>query len=146
VTASPRMRISRSNASRCSNVGSSIFVTSDRCLRIVADAPAANLRNAGEIVARYGGEELAILLPGSDLAKGSELGRRLPEAVRTLDVAVGGNKPHITISVGVASMSPAHEADPLDPRPTRLVEAADQALYGAKMGGRNQVTDRSDCR
>jgi diguanylate cyclase (GGDEF)-like protein len=116
-------------------------VTGDRCLRMVADTLAENVRRAGEMVARYGGEEFAILLPGSDLAKGSELGRRLVEAIRTLDVAVGGSKPHITISVGVASISPAHEADPVDPGPTRLVEAADQALYAAKVGGRNQVTE-----
>jgi diguanylate cyclase (GGDEF)-like protein len=116
-------------------------VTGDRCLRMVADTLAENVRRAGEMVARYGGEEFAILLPGSDLAKGSELGRRLVEAIRALDVAVGGSKPHITISVGVASISPAHEADPVDPGPTRLVEAADQALYAAKVGGRNQVTE-----
>jgi diguanylate cyclase (GGDEF)-like protein len=93
------------------------------------------------MVARYGGEEFAILLPGSDLAKGSELGQRLLAAVRMLDVTSGASKPHITISVGVASMSPAREADPIDPGATELVKAADRALYAAKAGGRNQVME-----
>jgi diguanylate cyclase (GGDEF)-like protein len=116
-------------------------VTGDHCLRMVADTLAGNVRRAGEMVARYGGEEFAILLPGSDLAKGSELGQRLLAAVRMLDVTSGASKPHITISVGVASMSPAREADPIDPGATELVKAADRALYAAKAGGRNQVME-----
>ncbi len=116
-------------------------VTGDHCLRRIADTLAANVRRAGEMVARYGGEEFAILLPGSDLAKASELGRRLLAAVRMLEVTSGASRPHITISVGVASMSPAREADPIDPGPTALVKAADRALYAAKAGGRNQVME-----
>ena len=116
-------------------------VTGDHCLRMVADTLAANVRRAGEMVARYGGEEFAVLLPGSDLAKASELGRRLLDSVRMLDVTAGASKPHITISVGVASMSPAREADPVDPGATALVKAADRALYAAKANGRNQVAE-----
>jgi diguanylate cyclase (GGDEF)-like protein len=116
-------------------------VTGDHCLRMVADTLAANVRRAGEMVVRYGGEEFAILLPGSDLAKASELGRRLLMAVRMLDVTAGASKPHITISIGVASMSPAREADPIDPGATELVKAADRALYAAKAAGRNQVME-----
>lgn len=116
-------------------------VTGDHCLRRVADTLTANVRRAGEMVARYGGDEFAILLPGSDLAKASELGRRLSAAVRMLDITASASKPHIMISVGVASMSPAREADPIDPGPTILVEAADRALYAAKASGRDQVTE-----
>ncbi len=116
-------------------------VTGDHCLRTVAATLAANVRRAGELVARYGGEEFAILLPGADLARASELGQRLLGAVRMLDVAIGASKPHITISVGVASTLPARESDSLDLGPTRLVEAADRALYAAKVGGRNQVIE-----
>ncbi len=116
-------------------------VTGDHCLRMVADTLAANVRRAGEMVARYGGEEFAVLLPGSDLAKASELARRLLAAVRMLEVTASPNRPHITISVGVASMLPAREADPIDPGPIALVKAADRALYAAKATGRNQATE-----
>jgi diguanylate cyclase (GGDEF)-like protein len=116
-------------------------VTGDHCLRMVADTLASNVRRAGEMVARYGGEEFAILLPGSDLAAAAELGRRLLAAVRRLDVTPGATTPHITISVGAASMLPAREADPIDPGPITLVKAADRALYAAKANGRDQIAE-----
>jgi diguanylate cyclase (GGDEF)-like protein len=116
-------------------------VGGDHCLRMVADTLAANVRRAGEMVARYGGEEFAVLLPGSDLGKASELGQRLLAAVRMLEVTASADRPHITISVGVASMFPAREADPVDPGPTTLIKAADRALYAAKASGRNQVIE-----
>jgi diguanylate cyclase (GGDEF)-like protein len=118
-------------------------VVGDRCLQMIAGALAGGVRRAGEIVARYGGEEFAILLPGTDLAKASALGRRLLQAVRELDIPRveprGGSD--VTISVGVACMSPAREADPVELGPTVLVEAGDKALYAAKAAGRNQVAE-----
>jgi diguanylate cyclase (GGDEF)-like protein len=118
-------------------------VIGDRCLQMIASALASGVRRAGEMVARYGGEEFAVLLPGTDLAKASALGRRLLQAVRELDIPRveprGGSD--VTISVGVACMSPAREADPVDPGPTILVEAGDKALYAAKAAGRNQVAE-----
>jgi diguanylate cyclase (GGDEF)-like protein len=116
-------------------------VTGDHCLRMVADTLAANVRRAGEMVARYGGEEFAILLPGSDLAEASELGQRLLASVRMLEVTASATRPHITVSVGVASMWPAREVDPINPGPITLVKAADRALYAAKASGRNQVSE-----
>jgi diguanylate cyclase (GGDEF)-like protein len=118
-------------------------VLGDRCLQMIADVLAGGARRAGETVARYGGEEFAILLPGTDLAKASALAQRLLKSVRELDIprVDAGDGPDVTISVGVACVLPAREADPMDPGPTILVEAADKALYAAKTAGRNQVAE-----
>jgi diguanylate cyclase (GGDEF)-like protein len=118
-------------------------VLGDRCLQMIADVLAAGARRAGETVARYGGEEFAVLLPGTDLAKASALGERLLQRVRELDIprVDAGSGPDVTVSIGVACVFPAREADPMDPGPTVLVEAADKALYGAKAAGRNQVAE-----
>src|SRR5262245_28751088 len=98
-------------------------VVGDRCLRMIADVLADGARRAGETVARYGGEEFAILLPGTDLAKASALAQHLVQRVRELDIprvdAEAG--PDVTISIGVACVLPAREADPMDPGPTVLV-------------------------
>jgi diguanylate cyclase (GGDEF)-like protein len=118
-------------------------VAGDRCLQMIAGILAGGARRAGEMVARYGGEEFAILLPGTDLAKASALAQRLLQSVRELDIPRveprGGSD--VTISIGVACMFPAREADPMDPGPTVLVEAGDKALYAAKAAGRNQVAE-----
>jgi diguanylate cyclase (GGDEF)-like protein len=118
-------------------------VVGDRCLQMIADVLAGGARRAGETVARYGGEEFAILLPGTDLAKASALAQRLLQQVRELDIprVEAGAGPDVTISIGVACVFPAREADPMDPGSTVLVEAADKALYAAKSAGRNQVAE-----
>jgi diguanylate cyclase (GGDEF)-like protein len=118
-------------------------VVGDRCLQLIADALAGGARRAGETVARYGGEEFAILLPGTDLAKASVLAQRLLQKVRELDIprVEAGAGPDVTISIGVACVFPAREADPIHPGATLLVEAADEALYAAKAAGRNQVAE-----
>jgi diguanylate cyclase (GGDEF)-like protein len=118
-------------------------VVGDRCLQLIAGVLAGGARRAGEVVARYGGEEFAILLPGSNLAQASAIAERLLDEVRELDIPrvepQGGSD--VTISIGVACMSPAREADPVDPGPTILVEACDKALYAAKAAGRNRVAE-----
>ena len=118
-------------------------VAGDRCLRLIADVLAGGVRRAGDMVARYGGEEFAILLPGTDLARAKALAQQMVQAVRELDIprVKSGSGPDITISIGVASMLPAREADAADPGPTVLVQAADWALYAAKKAGRNQVAE-----
>ena len=107
----------------------------DACLRNVAGAIAALATRPGDLVARYGGEEFAVLLPDTDLAGAVALG----EAIR---VAVAGlHRGHctpgnlVTISVGGAALRPGREDD----AGAALVQAADAALYEAKVGGRNRV-------
>jgi diguanylate cyclase (GGDEF)-like protein len=120
-------------------------VAGDQCLRAVAQALAGNARRAGEMAARYGGEEFAVLLPHTDLDDAHRLAQRICEAVRQLGIPHRQSEvaSHVTISAGVASallvLAGELPVEAEHASPTLLVKAADQALYGAKAAGRNQV-------
>lgn len=126
-------------------------VAGDQCLRAVAEALAQRARRAGEVAARYGGEEFAVLLPHTDLAAAVKLGELVCQAVCELAIAhkESAVAPHVTISVGAASTAQLPKSATVRSRdgkdtspvsgPRPLVEAADHALYQAKMAGRNRV-------
>ncbi len=107
----------------------------DDCLRRIAGALTAAMDRGGDLVARYGGEEFAVILPETSLAGGQVVAERMRQAIEALDLdhptAAGGK---VTASFGLASGVAMPETDP-----TRLVRAADKALYEAKRAGRNQV-------
>ena len=85
-------------------------------------------------VCRYGGEEITLILPETDIEAAVRLAERLRAAMEAQAFDVGtGTPPHLTVSIGAASW-PAH-AD----NAQALVAAADAALYAAKRGGRNRV-------
>ena len=107
----------------------------DECLSQVAAALESGMRNATDLVCRYGGEEFAIIVPEVDQATVCKVGERARVAVAALQ------RPHaasehgtVTVSVGVATMRPTG-SDLIDD----LVNRADAALYQAKANGRNQV-------
>jgi diguanylate cyclase (GGDEF)-like protein len=88
-----------------------------------------------DTAARYGGEELAVVLPQTDAAGAAQLAERMRSAVEALRVPRVGGKGTIgvTASFGVA-------AAPEDGfERTVLIAAADAALYAAKAGGKNRV-------
>jgi diguanylate cyclase (GGDEF)-like protein len=103
----------------------------DEVLRAVAGAIVAAVREE-DVPARVGGEEFAVLLrnPGPDVAV--DVGERVRQAVRDLDLQHHG-VPGVSVSVGVAN---ARGTD--DPIP-EIVERADQALLRAKRAGRDRV-------
>ena len=101
----------------------------DRALREVAALAAGQLRGV-DLAARYGGEELAFLLPRTNLADAHAVAERIRAAVEGHEF--GGL--HITASLGVAGWTEAGVE-----LPERLVERTDAALYRAKAGGKNRV-------
>jgi diguanylate cyclase (GGDEF)-like protein len=104
----------------------------DEVLKRVSAALQGEIRNV-DLCARYGGEEMALLLPQTDLSGGCLLAERLRNAVGARPYVISGREIHVTISLGVASYPEgARDRD-------ELFSVADRALYGAKRGGRNRV-------
>jgi diguanylate cyclase (GGDEF)-like protein len=109
----------------------------DRALRAVARAARASLRGPADLAARYGGEELVLLLPDTDAAQARETVGGLCAAIASLELAHAASPvaPMLTVSVGGATLSGMESA-------AALFETADNYLYLAKQQGRNQVVWR----
>ncbi|MEW6346578.1 MAG: diguanylate cyclase [Pseudomonadota bacterium] len=106
----------------------------DRCLVSVALALQSALPRSGDLLARYGGEEFAAILPATDASGARMVARSMQEAVRTLKIRnETSTGPFVTVSVGVAVLESSQYGV------SELIEAADQALYRAKQGGRNRI-------
>lgn len=107
----------------------------DRALQLITRYLAESLRRTSDLVARYGGEELAILLPDTDLPGALKVAEQLRDGIEKLAIAhPAAPSGRITASVGVAVLTPV-PGQRLD----ELIEAADLALYRAKREGRNRV-------
>ncbi len=107
----------------------------DGCLREVARVLQGALARPDDVLARYGGEEFIALLRGCTAAGAQVVAERLRSAVQQLRLE-NASSPElvVTISIGIASGALADGA-----AAGRLVEAADRALYEAKISGRNRV-------
>ena len=110
----------------------------DQCLKQLAQVLQEHGRRAGEMVARLGGEEFALLLPGCGAERACKIAEDLREDVARLDISLphspGRVAVHPTVSCGVASLVPDEYH-----APEYLLFLADQALYDAKDAGRNRV-------
>lgn len=111
--------------------------TGDWTLKKVVDALKFHIRN-GDVFARIGGEEFAILLPYADEEKAMEVAEQCRARIEAIDTQHSGHKFVITASFGVSGLM----ADDLSLDP--LFRRADMALYAAKANGRNAVVRYSD--
>ncbi len=105
----------------------------DEVLKGVADALKAGLRRV-DLLARYGGEEIVIVLPETDLERAVHVAERLRESVSEMEHREGDKAVRVTCSMGVSAL-PNEKVQDCD----GLLKLADEALYEAKEGGRNKV-------
>jgi diguanylate cyclase len=94
-------------------------------------------RRRGDGAGRWGGEEFVVLLPDCPLADAVSVAEKLREVIAEQWVIIGERAISVTVSIGVAAFSPYDTVDD-------LLRRADQAMYAAKHGGRNQVAMQAD--
>ncbi|PIG09138.1 diguanylate cyclase [Comamonas sp. 26] len=113
-------------------------VAGDDCLKAVSRQLELFAKRPGDLAARYGGEEMGIILPNTPLAGAMHLAQLLQQRIQGLGIAHRAS-PYacVTVSIGVASL----KNKPITRSPVALVEAADRALYRAKAAGRNRAED-----
>lgn len=107
----------------------------DICLQKIADCLSAVCRRAGDMVARYGGDEFIVLLPGTDIAGAQKVASNIKEKISDLNIAHPNSQASkkVSVSIGVAAMIPLMGCSY-----ERLIRFSDQALYNAKQTGRNK--------
>jgi diguanylate cyclase (GGDEF)-like protein len=105
----------------------------DTALQAVAAVLAQQARRPGEVVARHGGEEFALLLPHASRAAAATVAERCQNAMATLALPHGASPTaaHVTLSIGLALLNTRQREDP-----AAFVRRADAALYAAKAAGR----------
>jgi diguanylate cyclase (GGDEF)-like protein/hemerythrin-like metal-binding protein/PAS domain S-box-containing protein len=106
----------------------------DRVLQEIAEVLRCNLREV-DTAGRMGGEEFAVILPETTALDAQDAAERLRQAIAARPMPVeSGESLNVTVSIGIAAAPAGVPADI-----EALLKQADQALYAAKNGGRNQV-------
>jgi diguanylate cyclase (GGDEF)-like protein/PAS domain S-box-containing protein len=112
-------------------------LTGDEVLRGLAEMIGQAVRTV-DIVARYGGEEFAVLLPNTDIEGARRCAEHIWETIGTTDIPTRQGKLRLTVSAGLAALSPDVDDE------EELCRRADNALLAAKRRGRNNVCVWSD--
>ncbi len=118
----------------------------DAVLKVLASRMRDALRVTDDITSRVGGEEFAVILPGTPIEGALVAGERVREAVAHELFDIGSAELTITISVGLSSFEPIDGFMDSDLTARRLTEQADASLYRAKEAGRNTVKCHGDDR
>jgi diguanylate cyclase (GGDEF)-like protein len=106
----------------------------------VARLAATGMRRPGDLAARYGGEELVLLMPETDAGEAQSVVEGIREELARLAIPheTSSVAPVLTVSVGGATLAPGAREQSAE-----LFEAADTHLYRAKQGGRNRIIWRT---
>jgi diguanylate cyclase (GGDEF)-like protein len=108
----------------------------DECLRVIAAAITQGIRRPGDTAARFGGEEFAVLLPGTNDIGAINIADKMRDALRMSAVPHASNAGGIvTVSIGIGVLF----AGDIDASAGQLLRHADEALYLAKERGRDRV-------
>ena len=113
-------------------------VEGDKCLQRLGQSLNDSVKRPGDLVARYGGEELAIVLPNTESDNAYHISETIRQDIQALNIPHTGSDIDglnaITISAGVTTIIPQPDTTPAD-----IIQKADDALYKAKNQGRNQT-------
>ena len=107
------------------DVGDKVLAAVGRCLN-------ETVLRKSDVVARFGGEEFAVMLSDTDAPSGATVAERIRQAIAAMSVDTESGALRFTASFGVAAARAGETAE-------ELFQRADKALYRAKESGRNQV-------
>ncbi|MEB3278254.1 MAG: diguanylate cyclase [Lyngbya sp.] len=110
-------------------------IAGDECLIKVAQTLHEVVRRPADLVARYGGEEFAIILPNTSFEGAVHVAERVQDAIQAVAIPHSASlvSSCVTLSMGISGGIPG-----CDCSPKSLINTADQALYQAKIEGRNR--------
>jgi len=107
----------------------------DKVLQTAAEVFSRELKRPTDFIVRWGGEEFAIILPGTDIQGATYLAESIRKSLEDREILLdNGKTTKITVSIGVNTYIPSSENSQID-----FIRQADDALYKAKKEGRNRV-------
>lgn len=108
----------------------------DECLKLIAQTIKEISQRPADLVARYGGEEICVILPDTDSAGAGLIANKIKMSIDNLNIqhATSSVKPYVTVSMGIATYLPVSKLTD-----KQLIDKADKALYKAKERGRNNI-------